>query len=91
MEQMPQWVGPFLTLVTGIASGALSGWIGVKVTVAVLNDRMIRVKEDLQRHERLIGLHDEDLRVLDREMDLSFLKQGLQRVQRQPHRGWDAG
>lgn len=90
MDQIPQWFWPLLTLLTGLGSGVLGGWVGVKVAVAVLTDRMARMQGDVQRHERLIGIHDEDLRVLDTETDLAFDKLGLKRVKRQPHRGWEA-
>lgn len=83
-DQIPQWVWPIATLL----SGAFGGWVGVKVSVAKLEVQLARALQDIAQHDRMLTLHEEDLRVLDTESDMAFDKLELKRVKRQPHRGW---
>lgn len=85
MDQIPQWVWSLVTLV-GASAGA---WASVKVAVAVLTVEMKDVKEDVKRHERLIGQHNDDLLTHDVEIEQAFDKLDLKRVRRQPLRGWE--
>lgn len=85
MEQIPAWIWPIATLL----SGGFGGWVGVKVAVTKLEVQMTRALEDIARHERILGQHNDDLLTHDMELETALTTLKLKRVRRQPLRGWE--
>ncbi len=77
---MPEWL---VSLLVGLASGGLSGYLGLKLGVARLEWESSDMREDLDKLTKRSNLYGDDLLIHDVELEDVMRKLELPRKRRQ--------